>query len=154
MKTLIAVLTLSLGAAACGPAFEVSTPPEFVELEEEYSRYDYRATSADGLVIAAREIENESKGGAAFWLKAIKNRMRERGGYALLEELPLKSADGVPGTQLRFGHDEGSANPHLYYLSVFVTEDMIYLFEAGGTKELMTAQAAQIDASLKAFRTK
>jgi hypothetical protein len=131
----------------------MNTPPGFVELDEDYSAYDYRATSADGLVLAVREIDHDPKGQLPFWVRAIENRMRERGGYALLENKPVKSADGVTGQQLRFGHDDEGNKPHLYYVTVFVTDSKIFVIEAGGTKELMTSQAQQLDAAIQGFRT-
>ena len=160
------LLGAAMLAAACGPSFVLSTPPGFIELEEKYSHYDYRATTADGVVIAAREIDNDRHGELGFWVRAIENRIRERGGYALLESKAVKSADGVEGRQLRFGHDDqagaggspqagstSGARPHLYYLTIFVTEDKIFVLEAGGTKELMTSQAAAIDSVLASFNT-
>jgi hypothetical protein len=141
-------------AVACGPSFKASTPPGFVEIENESDDYDYRATTADGLVIAVRQLEHDPKGEISFWLTAIKNRMRERGGYALLGEEQVQSADGVPGTQLRFGHDEASGKPHLYYLTVFVTPDAIFLVEAGGTKDLMTKHETQVQQAVAGFRTR
>ncbi|MBW2459875.1 MAG: serine/threonine protein kinase [Deltaproteobacteria bacterium] len=147
------IVAASLLAVACGPSFVVTTPPGFVEIENEWDEYDYRATTADGLVIAVREIEHDPEGTIEFWLQAIKNRMRDRGGYALLETVEVKSADGVQGTQLRFGHDEEGNRPHLYYVSIFVTESTILLVEAGGTKKLMTDSAAQIGKLVSQFRT-
>ena len=162
------LLLLAAGALAigCGPSFTLSTPPGFIELDEKYSPYDYRATTADGVVIAARELDNDRHGELGFWVKAIENRMRERGGYALIESKQVKSADGVEGRLLRFGHDDqggagsslqaqgtGSGRPHLYYLAVFVTEKKIFLVEAGGTKELISSQAAVVDSAIAAFRT-
>lgn len=154
LQHIISIVSLSC-ALACGPTFEVSTPPEFVELENDYDNYDYRASSADGLVVSVREIDQDtkSKGTPEFWLKAIKNRMRERGGYALIKEIKVKSADGVDGTQLQFGHDEESGKPHLYYVTLFVTEAKLFLLEAGGTKELMAEGAAHIDAAVRGFST-
>jgi hypothetical protein len=146
-------LGVLLAASACGPSFEATTPPGFVELDEESERYQYRATNADGLVLAVRELDNEVDGGPEFWVKAVQNSMRERGGYALLGSAKVRSADGVDGTQLRFGHDEDSGKPHLYYVAVFVTNGKILLFEAGGTKELVTKHAATIDAAVRGFRT-
>lgn len=155
LKRLCTLTAFCLGSLSigCGPSFVSQTPPGFVELDNEYDTYDYRATTAEGVVIAVREIENDAEGEPEFWLTAIKNKMRERGGYALLETVNVKSADGVSGTQLRFGHDDGNNDPHLYYLSVFITPSKIWLVEAGGTKELMTAQAAKIDQAVSTFRT-
>ncbi|MBI4702597.1 MAG: serine/threonine protein kinase [Deltaproteobacteria bacterium] len=141
-------------AAGCGPSFAAVTPPGFVELEQgDYSPYDYRATTADGLVLAVREIEHDPKGEIGFWTRAIENRMRQRGGYALIETRDVKSADGLAGKQLRFGHDEGQ-KPHLYYVTVFVTDATIYLLEAGGTKELMEKGTKEVDAAASGFRAK
>ena len=152
MKTHVAMLAL-LGAVGCGPSFEAKTPAGFVELDDDASTYDYRSTSADGVVMAVRELDHDPKGEPEFWVKAIKNRMRERGGYALIDEKPVQSADGVKGTQLRFGHDEDSGKPHYYYVTLFVTDDALFLLEAGGTKDLMTANSKKIDQAVREFRT-
>lgn len=151
---LIAIACVAaLCTIGCGPSFQLRTPPGFVELDEDHSAYDYRATTADGLVVAVRQIEHDPKGDLTFWLKAIENQMRERGGYALLETKDVRSADGVAGKQLRFGHDDESNEPHLYYLSIFVTDESIFVVEAGGTKELVTRHGAQLDGVLRGFRT-
>ncbi|HZO13562.1 MAG TPA: serine/threonine protein kinase [Polyangiaceae bacterium] len=152
MKTYFAMLALFC-AVGCGPHFEAKTPSGFVELDDDSSAYDYRSTSADGVVMAVRELDHEPKGEPEFWVTAIKNRMRERGGYALIEQKPVQSADGVKGTQLRFGHDEDSGKPHLYYVTLFVTEDALFLLEAGGTKDLMTANAKKLDQAIREFST-
>ncbi len=141
-----------LGAAGCGHSFEATTPPGFVELEDQEA-YDYRATTADGLVIAVREIDHDPKGEIGFWTRAIENRMRQRGGYALLSTKDVKTGGGLPGKQLRFGHDE-SGKPHLYTVTIFVTDDHIFLLEAGGTKELVEKQSAELDAFVEKFRAK
>ena len=149
IHTIAALLALAL-AGACGPGFVQKTPAGFVELEDQ-ERYDYRATTADGLVIGVRAIDHEPKGHLDFWVGAISNRMRERGGYALLGVEDVQAAGGLAGKQMRFGHDEGS-RPHLYYVTVFVTDDKIYLMEAGGTKELMEGHAAQIAEAVRGFQ--
>lgn len=148
-----AIAATSTLLGACGPSFQATPPSGFVELDTDRDAYDFRATTAEGVVVAVREIENEAKGEAEFWLTAIRNRMRERGGYSLIEERPVKSADGVAGTQLRFGHDDGNNRPHLYYLSVFITDTTIWLVEAGGTKEQMEKEAAKVEQAVAAFRT-
>ncbi|MBK7580983.1 MAG: serine/threonine protein kinase [Myxococcales bacterium] len=152
MNRLILGLVAGLALAGCGHSFEATTPPGFVELEDQEA-YDYRATTADGLVIAVREIDHEPKGSMAFWTRAIENRMRQRGGYALLGTRDVKTAGGLDGKQLRFGHDE-SGKPHLYYVTLFVTDKYIFLLEAGGTKELVEKQSAELDQAVQGFRVK
>ncbi len=153
LGTLACAALISSLVMACGPSFVSQTPKGFVELDNDNDAYDYRATTADGVVIAVREIDNEAKGEREFWLKAIRNQMRERGGYKLLEEVAVTSADGLNGTQLRFGHDDGNNRAHLYYLTVFVTDATIWLVEAGGTKDRMTTEARQVAQAVAAFRT-
>jgi hypothetical protein len=135
--------------SGCGHDFTAATPRGFVELENQ-NLYDYRATSADGLVIGVRELDNDVKGELAFWARAIENQLRSRGGYALLDTRDVRSKDGVAGKQLRFGHDEG-ATPHLYYVSVFVTPKHVQLIEIGGTKELVTKNLTAADFAVASF---
>jgi hypothetical protein len=146
-----AVLLLVAAALlpACGHHFEATTPPGFVELEHQ-ERYDYRATSADGLVIGVRELKNDPKGELVFWARAVENQLRTHGGYALIDARDVKSKDGVPGKEFHFGHDEGKT-PHLYFVTVFVTPKRIQVLEIGGTKELMTANAALNEATVASF---
>jgi hypothetical protein len=147
-----ALLALGLGlfSAGCGRPFVPATPPGFVELENLYEDNEYRAATADGVVLGIRVIDNDPKGETAFWVRAIENRMREVGGYALLEKRPVKDRTGLDGTQLRFGLDLGKT-PHLYWLSIFVTEDRIFLLEAGGTKDEMTRLSPQLEWSVRNF---
>jgi hypothetical protein len=144
---LVAALACSLLGACTN--FTTVTPRGFVELDDQ-ELYDYRATSADGIVIGVRELDNDPQGELAFWSRAIENQLRHRGGYALLETRAVKSKDGVTGKQFRFGHDEG-ATPHLYYLTLFVTDDTIQLLEVGGTKELMLEHARVADFAVENF---
>jgi hypothetical protein len=152
-RTLITTL-VAVSAFACTPTF--ATPKGFVDLDE-HGTYDQRATTADGMVLAGREIENDPEGDLAFWSHAIENQMRMRGGYALLEKKKVKTASGHEGEELRFGHDQGN-KPHLYTIAVFVTkggfwkDGTIYIVEAGGPKELVEKNAASIDWAIRNVR--
>lgn len=119
-------------SAGCAPL--MNAPPGFVEVEGE--PYSFRASNADGLVIAVREIAHDPKADSAFWVRAIENELRLGRGYALLTVQDVQTAKGLQGKQLRFGHDEG-ATPHLYWVAVFVTDAKLYVVEVGGTKELV-----------------
>jgi hypothetical protein len=147
-------LLFALGAFACTPTF--ATPKGFVDLDQG-GTYDQRATTADGLVLAGREIENDPEGDLAFWSHAIENQMRLRGGYALLDKQKVKTRNGHEGEILRFGHDEGN-EPHLYYVALFVTpgtfweDGTIYLVEAGGPRALVEKNAASIDWAIRNVR--
>ena len=155
MRRIISVILVGFaGLTGCGYAFEASTPPGFVELKHQQDAgYAYRATNADGLVMAVRQLDNDPKGEISFWEQAVENQLRQRAGYSLLDKRDVKSADGTPGRQLRFGHDEGKT-PHLYYVTLFVNDRHIYLVEQGGTKELVEARAADLDGAVARFRVK
>lgn len=139
-----------IALTGCGAPFEAATPPGFVDLSDRYEDDEYRATTADGLVLGVRAYENDPPAELGFAVQATKNRMRELGGYALIGERDVKARNGLAGKQLDFGHDQQST-PHLYVLTLFVDDDYIYVLEAGGTKEQVLAARAQIDWSVQSF---
>jgi hypothetical protein len=153
MRTAIFFLAALLTAGCGGRSFEAATPPGFLDLEDRYGDDEYRATTADGVVMGIRSFEHKPKGELSFWAKSIRNRMRDAGGYALLDTKQVKARSGIDGTQMRFGHDE-SKEPHLYVVTVFATDDRIYLLEAGGSREQMERLSAQIDWSVRNFLPK
>lgn len=136
---------MTLGAA-CTPL--MTPPPGFVEVKGE--PYAFRAANADGLVISVREIEHDPKGDLGFWVRAIENEMRLGSGYALLTTKDVQTGSGLAGKELRFGHDEGS-QPHLYWVVVFVTDDALYVVEAGGTKELVEGNEPLLDRAIRSL---
>jgi hypothetical protein len=158
MRKTSLLLTLSLVlalAAGCRP-YVPATPPGFVDFSEKYEDRDgheYRATTADGMVLGVRAFDNEPKGEIAFWIRAIENKMRDTSGYALLQTRDVKDLDGNPGKQLRFGHDE-SGVPHLYYVTVFTNDKRVFLLEAGGTKDLVEKHADQVEWAITNFHQK
>jgi hypothetical protein len=145
-----ALLLVSFLVGGCHADFEIARPTGFVELEDQ-TAYDWRATTADGLVLAVREIDHDPPGAIDFWTKAVENVMRQRGGYALLGTQDVRTQSGLSGKQLRFGHDEGS-KPHLYYVTLIVTQSKIYLLEAGGTKDQVERNSPQLDWAIQNFR--
>lgn len=155
MKRSLVLLSLlaAIAALGCGRSFVPATPPGFVDLGENYPDGEYRATTADGAVIGIRVFDNDPKGELSFWSRALENRMRETGGYALLEKKAVTSRGGLAGTELNFGHDEGRT-PHLYRIALFVTDKKIFVIEAGGAKPEMERQASQIDWAIKGFLPK
>lgn len=149
------LLVLSLAVlGGCGHHFELAAPDDFVALQEdEQARRGYamRATSADGVVIAVREIANDRHGSREFWVQAIRNRLRRAGGYALLEESDVRAATGETGYQMRFGRDE-SGRPYAYWLTVFVDDERITLVEAGGRRDTFDEQTASIESAIARVR--
>ncbi len=140
--------------AGCGHHFELHSPADFVELDPDRQArmgFAYRATSADGAVLAVREVDNDRHASREFWVEAVRNRVRRSGGYALLSESAVRSADGSEGHQMRFGRDE-SQRPYDYWVTLFVTHDHVFVVEAGGRREHFEQERADIEAAIASFR--
>jgi hypothetical protein len=131
------LIGVSLLALACGRPFDVKTAPGFVELEQQNTGYDFRATTPEGVVMSMRVEEAPSDKGADldFWARAVTLQMRDVQGYALTDSRDVTSRDGTKGKQLRFGHDEGS-KPYTYWVTVYVSQDRLFIVEAGGAQGL------------------
>jgi hypothetical protein len=144
----LALAALSVG---CGHAFEMAAPQNFVVLDEDDEQYAQRATSADGVVISVREIDNDNEGSLQFWTEAIRNRLRIVGGYALVSEAEVRAGSGERGKQMRFGRDEGS-RPYFYWVTLFVTDDHVFVIEAGGRRETFERLQPQIERAIARFQ--
>jgi len=135
-----AILTATVALTACGPAAELSTPAGFAELEAKRD-FEYRATSAKGVVIAVRVVENDPSGNLDFWAGVLDAKLRSQG-YAPLEEdgpQQVEAAGGLGGRLLSYTRSE-SRRPHRYVVAVFVTDDQVFLVEAGGDEAHFDAQ--------------
>jgi hypothetical protein len=94
--------------------------------------------------MAVRVVDTNGRGDLEFWTRATTLRMRELDGYALLGTADVKSRDGTPGHELRFGHDE-NRKPYAYTLRVFVAKKRLFLVETGGPKAEVERYKAALD---------
>lgn len=142
------LLPLALAGAfaltACGRPFDVKTAPGLVELDDQEPEYAYRAISPERVVMAVRVVDTKGRGDLEFWTRATSLRMHELDGYALLGSSDVKSRDGTPGHELRFGHDE-NRKPYLYVLRVFVAGKRLFLVETGGPQPQMERYKGTLD---------
>lgn len=122
------------------------TPSDFVVLEESES-YATRAVSAQGVVIGVREIDNDPRANSTFWLSAIRSQLLEARGYALLEAKDVRARSGQRGKQLRLGREQ-NGEQYLYWLTMFVTKNRLYLVEAGARKDRFEQAQSKVDAAL------
>jgi hypothetical protein len=130
--SLFAASVFALAVAACHPNAQLQAPEGFAQLDGQKS-YDWRAASAQGVVLAVRTEPNEPRANVDFWADAIDVRLR-RGGYTAEARKDVKSASGVDGKQLRYSRVEDQ-RIYRYWLTVFVTGDRVYVVEAGGDKD-------------------
>ena len=153
-KYFIALVIFSATASGCGAGFHVEAPRDFVSLDDASTHargYAMRATSADGVVMGVRALDNDRHGSTEFWVEAIRNQVRRDQGYALTSEADVTAATGEAGHQMRFGHDDGG-HPYVYWVTVYVTTDRIFVVEAGGRRDRFEAATAQLESALTTFR--
>jgi hypothetical protein len=139
--------------SGCSKPFAIQTPSGFIELNDQEPGYDYRSFNDNSVVLSVKAIKHDPKGDLSSWSKLIEKKLKNEKGYAVLDRSDVQSANGVPGKQMRFGQDMGKV-PYIYMVTVFVTKDYIYLLEAGGTKEQMTADMASVEGAVRSFQTK
>jgi hypothetical protein len=147
---LIAALLLT---AACGRPFDVRTPRGFVELANQGPDYAYRATTADGVVVAIRAIDAAGREDLGFWEQAVTLELHDASGYALLGKEDVRSEDGTAGRKLDFGRDQ-NGKPYAYRVAVFTAQSRVFLLEAGGTKESVARLEPQLDWQVATFRAR
>lgn len=130
--SLVSASLFALCMAGCHPSAQLQAPDGFAQLEGQKS-YDWRAASAQGVVLAVRTEANEPRANVDFWADAIDLRLR-RQGYAAEARKDVKSSNGTDGKQLRYSRVE-DGRTYRYWLTVFVTNDRVYVVEAGGDKD-------------------
>ncbi|RAL23984.1 hypothetical protein DL240_07490 [Lujinxingia litoralis] len=155
-----ALLATALSTVACAD-FHITTPDQMVEVSKtKDTAADYVAMTHNGVVMRAQTFEvGESRSAdappasLAFWEQAVMERMRTRGGYALLSTSEVQAASGEEGLRFEFGRDQNGA-PYRYTLALFVTEKRIHLIEAGGRQDRYEEASAAIDDALASYQIK
>jgi hypothetical protein len=154
MKNAIFLTSLVLATlTGCGRPYAPATPDGFIDLSERYENNDnheYRAATADGVVLRIHAYDNEPKADLPLGVRVLENSMRDGRGYALLSKKEVTVRDGTKAMTLEFGHDEPNGS-HLYIITLVITDDRVFVLEAGGKKELVEKARASIDWSIKNF---
>lgn len=138
----LASLSLFCFTAACGP--QLSPPRAFGKLHG--GDYDYRATTPQGVVIAARSEKNEPRADIDFWSRAVDVRLA-RDGYAKTSEAPVTTARGLHGIELAYAKQE-EGRSYTYVVALFVKDGRVYVVEAGGDKDEFTPLAADVEKAI------
>src|SRR6185503_17736582 len=123
------VFTLSLLAAACGPASGLSAPDGF----------------------ATRVVPNDPKANLDFWTQAIDLRLRQRGYVASEAPKDVKNASGLPGRSLHYTFNDGTRE-NRYFLDVYATDRRILLVEATGASADFVARLPKVVETMRSAR--
>ena len=148
-RTLILAVSmaLSLLGTACSRGFDIKTPEGFAELDSS-DDYRYRATSADGVVLAVRREKNDPKGSLDFWASVIGNDLSERG-YGAAKTEKVKSKNGTLGRKLEYRTTK-NGRPNVLWVTVFVNGDRLVVVESGGDADHFRKVEHEISAAIAA----
>ena len=142
---LIVCLAIALGG--CTRGFDIHTPDGFAELDD--GDYAYRATSAEGVVIAVRREANDPEANLAFWSSAVDYELRRKG-YSALSAREVTSENGVPGKQIRYTTTR-AGRPSVLWTTVYVSGSKVIVVEAGGDAAHFERVEADVERALKAL---
>jgi hypothetical protein len=142
---------LWLLAAACLGACHASfqTPRMFGKLARQ-ARYEQRAASPQGVVIAVRKVKVPEPASLDFWSDAVVQRLSAGQGYALIKAGEARAKSGQPGRLLQFGRDQ-HGQTFDYWVAVFPEKRRLYLFEAGGRRDRFDKQRADVEKALRSL---
>jgi hypothetical protein len=150
MKKILLPLIALLMLVGCKTA-QMTPPAGFVAVDEvRRGNYDYRAVSADGVVVAVRTEENSRGGDLEFWAKATLNQLQQQG-YKLVNDEGVTSAAGTKGMLLEFTQKR-SGTDYAYIVAVFVRPDRVIVPEAGGKSEMVEPVRPEVVKSLLSAR--
>ena len=138
--------TVALASIACGP--KLAPPPSFAEVNG--GGYDYRATTPQGVVVAARSEKNKPEANLDFWSRAVDVKLR-REGYAKGGEAPVTTERGLNGLELAYARDTGGRR-YEYVVAVFVKKDQVFVVEAGGDKDDFDPARADVEKAIRSLR--
>jgi hypothetical protein len=131
---------------ACSHGGRLDTPAGFANLGDR-ADFSYRATSARGVVLAARTEPNDVKANTDFYAEALDLRLRDAGYVAEGQTRKVHTARGLDGTQLRYTTTR-DGRPHRYWVTVFATKSKVYVVEAAGDKVPFDAAESTVEKAI------
>lgn len=141
-----ALLALVLGSA-CAPRYEMAAPEAFKRFEQ---RSGYKAITADGVMLKAREVKNYPEGDLPFWTDALQRHLVARGYIQKGKTECFKTQKGVDGCTLAFLLPHG-AEDWVFAQTVFVQGKRIVLVESAGPFERFARIEAALATAMRTF---
>ena len=140
---------VALCGVGCASA-SLDAPAGFARLDAS-DEFAWRAVSADGVVLAVRDVPNRPEANLAFWSHTVDERLRVRGYARDGEAREVRNRDGVAGTQFRYDRDE-EGRAHRYWVTVFVRGSHVYVVEAGGDRETFDPARDAVERAVATLR--
>ncbi len=153
-QTLKLMVILTSAAAVCmagGCEATMDLPDGFVKVDRQYSQYDMRAVSADGVALSVRTEDNPQDGTLEFWSQAVSAELEGRQGYTLVDNSEVGPAGNPDGVMMEFDVVKRGNNMK-YLVAVFVQTGQVVVAEAAGPAEAVTPTDADIRKALLSAR--
>ena len=122
------ILAAVVGLGACTPRYEMTAPEAFKRFDQ---RGGYKAITADGVMLKAREVKNYPEGDLPFWTDALQRHLLARGYMQKGKTECFKTQKGLDGCTLVFLLPHG-AEDWAFAQTVFVQGKRIVLVESAG----------------------
>ncbi len=148
MRTLIHLglaLCLSLPLGGCGKGFSIETPSSFAEIDA--GNFDYRATSAEGVVLGVRREKNDPHGNLEFWSAAIDHEL-VRHGFVPGVTRAVTTPSGLTGRQMRYSTTRNE-RPFVLWTTVFVDGKHLVVVQAGGDEAHFSQVEKAVDHAIR-----
>jgi len=150
VSEIVGATLLAIALTACGGAEHKMDPPDAFRAYTEID--DLRLITADGVRVAAREVDNEPVADLPFWVDAMKRHLDKRG-YALADEDCFTTEAGQKGCTLDFVLPYG-AEDWVMSETIFVHGEKVVLVEAAGPYARFQAISPAYRKALRTFRRK
>jgi hypothetical protein len=148
MRRIIHILAPALLALAAGcNAYRLEPPPGFAQVFAYDTDAHMKTNNNVGLRI--RVFDNVEGGTLTFWSRDMVEKLGRRG-YALVEQAPAESKNGVVGTRFDFTYTPvGDGEPPRFYTAVlFVSDKYIVVLQLAGLETYKVQYTAELDGIL------
>lgn len=144
-RTSFALLLLpALLAAAHCKTYTMEAPEDFVVFDR---ADDFKAISADGVRIIAREIPNRPRGDLDLWTRAILLQLDGQG-YQIAKNEAIRTATGREGRLIESTYLLRNVK-YSYWTAIFVKEDVILLVESVAPAEDLAKRESSLRKALR-----
>ena len=147
MKHALIIVLIATGASFCTRPYQIDPPRDFVVFDREA---DFKAISADGVRIKARELPNNPKGDLDLWTRTILLQL-ENQGYTVDKQERIKPATGQAG-RLIASHYLIRNVKYAYWTAIFVRGETLLLIESAAPAEDFARHESAIRRSLAGLR--
>lgn len=145
MTFLLVAAALTLGA--CAPRYEMNAPETFKRFDQ---RKGFKAITADGVMLKAREVKNYPEGDLPFWTDALQRHLVARGYIQKGKADCFKASSGADGCSLTFLVPHG-AEDWAMSETLFIVGTRIVVVEAAGPFDRFAKVEQSLAAALRTF---